>query len=308
MQRRRVATKPTQGSRERGWSEEAALDDEEASPPARRTERHGVSQTVTTRLRDRRLACRWTSFGSPRLLEELPPERTRLLDNLGRIRREVGPITPELSDALADRMNLRRGDVHEVVSFYSFLQVPVDAVRVCTGPVCDCVGARELLTGAARSRCRASATATSRRSRMRRRRRRAAASPTRRTASCSSRTRLARAARTLSPGRACSQRLEASGPDRDGRRRLPDLAQVGGRPARARPARRDRQRGRGRAGDDQGPLRDGAAPAAPARRARGGDALLRDRRGVHLPARGVRDLPRRARRHAIAARGLRSSS
>ena len=58
------------------------------------------------------------------LLEELPTERTRLLDNLGRIRREVGPITPELSDALADRMNLRRGDVHEVVSFYSFLQVP----------------------------------------------------------------------------------------------------------------------------------------------------------------------------------------
>ncbi len=83
------------------------------------------------------------------LLEELPSERTRLLDNLGRIRREVGPLTPELSDALADRMNLRRGDVHEVVSFYSFLQVPVDAVRVCTGPVCDCAGARELLTDGA---------------------------------------------------------------------------------------------------------------------------------------------------------------
>ena len=46
------------------------------------------------------------------LLEELPPERVRLLDNLGRLRREVGPITPELSDALADRMNLRHGDVH----------------------------------------------------------------------------------------------------------------------------------------------------------------------------------------------------
>ena len=30
------------------------------------------------------------------LLEELPTERTRLLDNLGRIRREVGPLTPEL--------------------------------------------------------------------------------------------------------------------------------------------------------------------------------------------------------------------
>ena len=83
------------------------------------------------------------------LLEELPAERTRLLDNLGSLRREVGPITPELSDALADRMNLRRGDVHEVVSFYSFLQVPVDAVRVCTGPVCDCAGSRELLTDGA---------------------------------------------------------------------------------------------------------------------------------------------------------------
>src|ERR671932_311813 len=79
------------------------------------------------------------------LLPELPRERTRLLDNLGRIRREVGPITPELSDALADHMNIRRGEVHEVTSFYSFLQVPADAVRVCTGPVCDCFGARELL-------------------------------------------------------------------------------------------------------------------------------------------------------------------
>jgi formate dehydrogenase beta subunit len=79
------------------------------------------------------------------LIAELPRERTRLLDNLGRIRRDVGPITPELSDSLADHMNLRRGDVHEVVSFYSFLQVPADAVRVCTGPVCDCLGGRELL-------------------------------------------------------------------------------------------------------------------------------------------------------------------
>jgi formate dehydrogenase len=83
------------------------------------------------------------------LLDELPPERTRLLDNLGRIRREVGPITPDLSDALADRMNLRHGDVHEVVSFYSFLEVPVDAVRVCTGPVCDCAGGRTLLADGA---------------------------------------------------------------------------------------------------------------------------------------------------------------
>ncbi len=79
------------------------------------------------------------------LISELSVERTKLLDNLGRVRREVGPITPELSDALADHMNIRRGEVHEVVSFYSFLQVPTDAARVCTGPVCDCFGARELL-------------------------------------------------------------------------------------------------------------------------------------------------------------------
>ena len=76
---------------------------------------------------------------------ELPTERTKLLDNLGHVRREVGPITPELSDVLADHMNIRRGEVHEVVSFYAFLQVPTDAARVCTGPVCDCFGARELL-------------------------------------------------------------------------------------------------------------------------------------------------------------------
>jgi formate dehydrogenase beta subunit len=82
-----------------------------------------------------------------RLLPDLSVERTHLLDNLGRIRREVGPITPELSDTLADHMNIRRGEVHEVVSFYSFLQVPVETPRVCTGPICDCYGARELLAG-----------------------------------------------------------------------------------------------------------------------------------------------------------------
>jgi formate dehydrogenase len=79
------------------------------------------------------------------LLAELPRERTRLLDNLGRIRREIGPVTAEVSDALADHMNIRRGEVHEVKTFYSFLEQPADALRVCTGPVCDCMGARELL-------------------------------------------------------------------------------------------------------------------------------------------------------------------
>ena len=78
-------------------------------------------------------------------LETLPLERTRLLDNLGWIRRNVGPVTPELSDALADHMNIRRGEVAEVVSFYSYLRLPADVVRVCTGPVCDCLGGRALL-------------------------------------------------------------------------------------------------------------------------------------------------------------------
>ena len=79
------------------------------------------------------------------LLPELPQERTKLLDNLGRVRREVGPVTPELSDAVADHMNIRRGEVDEVVSFYSFLRAPMSAVRVCIGPVCDCLGAKDLL-------------------------------------------------------------------------------------------------------------------------------------------------------------------
>jgi formate dehydrogenase len=82
------------------------------------------------------------------VLETLPRERTQLLDNLGAIRRRVGPVTPERSDALADHMNIRRGEVAEVVSFYSYLTVPHDCVRVCTGPVCDCLGARELLAQA----------------------------------------------------------------------------------------------------------------------------------------------------------------
>jgi formate dehydrogenase beta subunit len=87
-------------------------------------------------------------LGLPSVLAELPASRPRLLDNLGRLRREVGPITPELADALADHMNIRRGEVHEVVSFYSFLLVPLDSLRVCTGPVCDCLGARDVLAHA----------------------------------------------------------------------------------------------------------------------------------------------------------------
>ncbi len=79
------------------------------------------------------------------LLERLPRERTRLLDNLGRIRRELGAVTPDRSDALADHMGIRRGEVAEVVSFYSYLRLEPDVPRVCTGPVCDCLGARDLV-------------------------------------------------------------------------------------------------------------------------------------------------------------------
>ena len=79
------------------------------------------------------------------LLETLPRDRTHLLGNLGEIRRHVGPVTPERADALADHMNIRRGEVAEVVSFYSYLTIPHDCIRVCTGPVCDSLGAREQL-------------------------------------------------------------------------------------------------------------------------------------------------------------------
>ena len=45
-------------------------------------------------------------------------------------------------------MNIRRGEVHEVKAFYSFLEVPGDALRICTSPVCDCLGAKNLLARA----------------------------------------------------------------------------------------------------------------------------------------------------------------
>jgi formate dehydrogenase len=92
-----------------------------------------------------------SSVSSDEVLSGLPRERTHLLDNLGWIRRHIGPVTPDRSDALADHMNLRRGDVAEVVSFYSYLTLPLDCLRVCTGPVCDCLGGRELLESARRS-------------------------------------------------------------------------------------------------------------------------------------------------------------
>ena len=203
-------------------------------------------------------------------------------------------------------MNIRRGEVHEVVSFYSFLQVPVDVARVCTGPVCDCMGARA--DGALAVACVGHCDLAP----VRMQGDEIVGGVTHRTNVFGCRAgRAARAAGALA-GRGAGP-ARGGRPHRDGRRRLPDLPQVGRRPRRARAARRDRQRRRGRAGDDQGPLRDGAAPAAAARGPRGGDALLRDRRGVHLPARGVRDLAGaaargdrrpRAERRARRRRGL----
>ena len=136
-------------------------------------------------------------------------------------------------------------------------------------------GGAELLARRARSRCRASATATSRRS------------PTNGDTilppavthstnhgpaldlgtegrSPTTRPRRSRALRDLPRG---AHRRGARGlrPLRLRRRRLPDRAQVGVPPPRARAARPRRERRRGRAGNDQGPLRHGA-PAAPAAR------------------------------------------
>src|SRR5207244_9540668 len=37
------------------------------------------------------------------------------------------------------------GEVAEVVSFYSSRPVPLEMPRVCTGPVCDCLGAKQVL-------------------------------------------------------------------------------------------------------------------------------------------------------------------
>ena len=239
------------------------------------------------------------------LLDELPPERTRLLDNLGRIRREVGPITPELSGRARrpDEPAPRRRARGRLV-----LLVPAGAGRR---------GARLHRTGlrlrrvaqpahGARSRSHASATATWRRW-----------CCTATTSSAASRTPTngfllepddLRDAGEPDPGRS-ARAPRGLRPDRHGWRGLPHLAQVGRRAERARPARRDRQRRRGRAGDDQGPLRDGAAPAAPARRARRRRcASARPTRPTSTCARSTRTSRARAAGGDRGARASRSSS
>ena len=234
------------------------------------------------------------------VLGELPTERTRLLDNLGRLRREVGPIEPELSDALADHMNIRRGEVHEVVSFYSFLQVPVDAVRVCTGPVCDCAGSRALLTGGAievpcLGHCDLAPVVLD-------------GDDVRGGVEHSTNGFLLEPDDIVEPPALPPDevvaRLEAAGLTGMGGAGFPTWREVGCGAPRARPAGRDRQRRRGRAGHDQGSLRDGAASAAAPRGARGRDALLRDG-PAFIYLREEYATARARLREAIAARGLR---
>ena len=178
-----------------------------------------------------------------------------------------------------------------MASFYSYLRLPADVVRVCTGPVCDCLGGRALLEqspGAVEVPCighcdlapammRGDEVVPGRDARGESR----------------SVDRPARAGRAARPAGARSRpdrgRARGLRARRLRRRRLPDLPQVGGRARLPRPARRDRERRRGRARDDQGPLRDGAA-AAPARRGdRDRDALRGGRRGLRLPPGGVHD-------------------
>ena len=126
--RRRVATSPRAAARERRLEEKR---------------RRGRTKALR-RPRARNRLAGWTCSGSQRCFPSFRANGHGS-STTSAASREVGPITMELSDAVADHMNIRRGEVHEVVSFYSFLQVPTDARRVCTGPVCDCFGARELL-------------------------------------------------------------------------------------------------------------------------------------------------------------------
>ena len=71
---------------------------------------------------------------------------------LDRLHRLPHPLPPAIADALADELSLRRGAVAEFVSFYSAFGIPQDAVRVCTGPLCGCLGA-EPPAGAVASPC-----------------------------------------------------------------------------------------------------------------------------------------------------------
>ena len=238
------------------------------------------------------------------LFPRLPTERTQLLDNLGRIRREVGPITPELSDALADHMNIRRGEVHEVVSFYSFLQVPHDArPRLHRADLRLLRGARAAREHARSDRGRMPRPLRSRARHDARRRDRprgharderrpgARARAARRDARRLRGARRPRAPPQPALARAHRRGAQGLGAHRLRRRRLPDRDQVGGRRPRARPASCRRQRGRGRARDDQGSLRDGAPAASLPRGRVDRDALRRGDRGPRsTSARSTRPL------------------
>ena len=77
-----------------------------------------------------------------------PQPRGALLSALHLVQAEHGYISHELADAVAEIFGLRRGDVLEVVSFYSMLHdrpQPRHHVGVCTNLPCSLRGARSML-------------------------------------------------------------------------------------------------------------------------------------------------------------------
>ena len=214
------------------------------------------------------------------LLPELPKERTRLLDNLGRIRREVGPAHAR---ALRRARRPHEHPPRRGARGHLLLLVPRGArwtpSASASGPSAT-AWARRSSSRASRStrtasRCSASsawATATSRPCSLRGDRRRAGGRPPderraldRPRAGATRRwptTRRAAASRscaTCPPNETIVEELKASGLTGYGGAGFPTGRQVGGGRPGAGAALRRRQRRRGRAGDDQGPLRDGAA-------------------------------------------------
>ena len=262
---------------------------------------------------------RWTSCSSHHLFPSCRPSAHGSSTTSGASVVTSARSRRSCRTPLADHMNIRRGEVHEVVSFYSFLQVPADAVRVCTGPVCDCFGARELLArtpGAIEVAC---------------------------LGHCDLAPVMTRGdeivpevthATNDGPAIGLGQRDETladyaargglellrsaaarSGSSTSSRRQgSPATAAPAsrpgssGRPSRAsRPPVRRRQRRRGRAGDDQGSLRHGASPASLAR----GDAVSRcsSPSAPRATSISARSTPRRAsgspaRSRSFAPRGL----
>ena len=188
-------------------------------------------------------------------------------------------------------------------------------MRVCIGPVCDCLGAKDLLAREQEQangvpvlgveclgHCDLAPVAAARR------RPSSPRSPTGRTtapppglaqadetlADYEARGGLVGPRATCRPTRRIVEELKASGLTGYGGAGFPTGVKWEAVAREPAPALRRRQRRRGRARDDQGPLRDGAAAAPHARGDADRHALRRGDRGLHLPARGVRDRARAA--------------